>query len=111
MQFERGVFALFLILLIVNVSTQSTGKFFHLSDWHLDPYYIPTETSSTHCHNITEFIPPFYQIPGRYYSERDLDKSFSFVEGTPNYNFGQYGCDSTYALVQTALVFHFILSI
>merc|ERR1712137_994425 len=88
-------------LFFAAVIAQNSGKFFFLSDWHIDPYYNPDLTPDTYCQNQTEIIINS-TIPDSYYRQRDhLDMNNNTI--LPNFDYGQYGCDAPIALAQEAL--------
>ncbi|GBB84220.1 hypothetical protein RclHR1_10840005 [Rhizophagus clarus] len=66
-----------------NNDNELSGKFLHITDIHLDKFYLPNSDPSKFCHD---------------YSEESKDKSGKF--GTP-----QSKCDSSYALVNSTFSF------
>ena len=103
MRFLSALFVSVIIFQVTTVQCQS-GQFFFLADWHIDPYYNPDLSSDTYCQNQTEIIFGNSAIPDSYYKQRDLslEEIKEQANGliTPNYLFGQYGCDSPIALAQ-----------
>eukprot|EP01096_Ripella_sp_DP13-Kostka_P000610 TRINITY_DN10663_c0_g3_i2.p1 TRINITY_DN10663_c0_g3~~TRINITY_DN10663_c0_g3_i2.p1 ORF type:complete len:472 (+),score=143.08 TRINITY_DN10663_c0_g3_i2:110-1417(+) len=62
----------------------TTGSFFHISDFHLNPLYVQNVTPATYCATT-----PGYQT---------YNYSDSF-----NLGYGQYGCDPPFGLIQAAV--------
>ncbi len=98
-----------LMALAVAVSAALPATFFHLSDWHFDPFYNPDFSDSTFCRNETQLddfenVPLF---PPSLASSSIFDKEFSRRikdEPQPHVQFGQFGCDSPLPLLETASV-------
>ena len=93
-----------------NVSTEGKGYFYHISDWHIDPFYSPLFNSSTHCRNRTAFIEDIID-DAFWNTNKSEDGSYrpknkewwrSQLKSTPNFQFGQYGCDSPLPLAEAA---------
>ena len=82
------------------------GTFFHLSDWHIDPFYDANETSSDFCRKpiVLDDIENVL-FPEQFYSHSIYNKKwYSALQNStgPNYEFGQYGCDSPRLLAEIA---------
>ena len=89
-----------------NVSSEGVGKFFHISDWHVDPFYSPLFNSTTYCRNSTAFelhvveegFKNFtHDIPPLWWDEQP--------QTIPNFQFGQYGCDPSLPLAHSVFTF------
>lgn len=76
--FIRGFFTIFWLLLKIYATLGDTGKFLHVSDFHYDWTYSLTGDTKSHCHD---------------------DGNHSEPVGT----FGNYNCDSPWALVESAI--------
>lgn len=87
-----------------NITRVGEGEIFHISDWHVDPFYNSDFDSSTHCRNMSAIKLGF--IEDSFYTNTITNKDWWSIQPslTPNYQFGQYGCDSPRSLADAALV-------
>ena len=86
------VVAIFCGFVYAQNNNTTTGKFYFLSDWHVDPYYNPDLTPDDHCHNVSEIVRE--TIPFRYYEHRlHSEWMKNRILSQPDFNYGQYGCD------------------